>query len=140
MGRGVIMLQVEEVNEPARKLYESVGYSLVHKDEAATALRVQPGAGAGAGLLRNEVSTLLLLGEGAAVNFVYFVSYSTSTRQSLNCTHAGRSLYPSSTPLFTRGPSRTPPPHCRCCPSSLCARHAREAPIVSVALKRRQRV
>ena len=63
-GVAAIMLQVEEVNEPARKLYESVGYSLVHKDEAATALRVQPGAGAGAGLLRNEVSTLLLLGKG----------------------------------------------------------------------------
>ena len=65
-GLAAIMLQVEEVNEPARRLYESVGYSLVHKDESATALRLYTramGAGAGAQLLKNEVSTLLLMGK-----------------------------------------------------------------------------
>lgn len=63
-GVQAVMLQVEEKNEPARKLYESVGYQLVHRDEAATAMRVQAGAGASDGLLRGEVSTTLLMGKG----------------------------------------------------------------------------
>ena len=60
-----IMLQVEDANAPAKTLYESIGYQLVHRDEAATALRVAAGVGGG-NLLRREASTLLLLGKGLA--------------------------------------------------------------------------
>jgi len=63
-GVQAIMLQVEEANTPAKSLYESVGYQLVHRDEAASALRVKAGAGASKDLLRREASTLLLLGKG----------------------------------------------------------------------------
>jgi ribosomal protein S18 acetylase RimI-like enzyme len=61
-----IMLQVEEANAPARKLYQSVGYADIHTNEIATALRVQPGAGATDGLLTSEKSTLILMGKGLA--------------------------------------------------------------------------
>lgn len=61
-----IMLQVEEMNAPARKLYESVGYQDIHKNAAATALRVQPGAGATDGLLTSVQSTTVLMGKGLA--------------------------------------------------------------------------
>ena len=64
-GVQAIMLQVEEANSAAKALYEKVGYSLVHKDESASALRVQPGKPSGQ-LLRSESSTLLLLGKGLA--------------------------------------------------------------------------
>ena len=60
-GVPAIMLQVEEINMPAKSLYESVGYTVIHRDEAASALRVQPGAEE---LLRSEVSTLVLMGRG----------------------------------------------------------------------------
>ena len=58
-----MMLQVEEANSAARGLYEACGYQLVHRNEDAVALRVQPGA-AGGGLLKQEPVTLLLMGKG----------------------------------------------------------------------------
>jgi len=61
-----IMLQVEAVNSPARRLYAAQGYTDIHTNEAATALRVQPGAGAGADLIKSEVSALVLMGKGLA--------------------------------------------------------------------------
>jgi len=60
-----IMLQVEEANSPARKLYAAMGYQDVYKDEAASALRVQAGR-SGDELLKSEASTLVLMGKGFA--------------------------------------------------------------------------
>ena len=59
-----IMLQVEEINVPARKLYESVGYQEVHRDERAGCVRVQPGKPGS--LLTTVESPLILMGKGVA--------------------------------------------------------------------------
>ena len=61
-----VCAQVEEINQPAKRLYESVGYSMVHRDETAAALRLQPGVGGGEQLLRTDETTLLLMGKGLA--------------------------------------------------------------------------
>lgn len=60
-----IMLQVEDANVPARKLYESLGYQEIHRDEAAGCLRVQPGQ-SGSSLLETVDACLLLMGKGLA--------------------------------------------------------------------------
>ena len=61
----VCATQVEEINKPARALYESVGYVEVFRNEASSALRVQPGSGKDE-LLRYETATLMLMGKGVA--------------------------------------------------------------------------
>ena len=55
-GFGSVLLQVEEGNVAARKLYEKVGYKEVWRDEQATATRA---AGGGDSLLTSEGVTLI---------------------------------------------------------------------------------
>ena len=51
-----MLLQVEETNTAAAKLYEALGYERIHRDDNAFALRLSPGAG-------SLASALLLSGD-----------------------------------------------------------------------------
>ena len=52
----IMLLQVEETNTAAAKLYEALGYERIHRDDNAFALRLSPGAG-------SLASALLLSGD-----------------------------------------------------------------------------
>jgi len=66
-GMDDVLLQVEEVNGPARGLYESLGYKAVHRDDQANALRLSPAEGLMSAflplqndeLLREETTTIV---------------------------------------------------------------------------------
>jgi len=69
-----VLLKVEECNVAARKLYESLGYSQIHRDEEKTALRLSPSTSVmnaflpieNEDLLTEEPTTLLTLAKHVA--------------------------------------------------------------------------
>jgi ribosomal protein S18 acetylase RimI-like enzyme len=59
-GLPALLLQVEQENQAARRLYSRIGYGEVWRDGAAAALRLRPGAGGDGGPLFQDVDATLI--------------------------------------------------------------------------------